>query len=243
MKMIKKISILFTLLYCMLTVVGCKEDNDNYGIPYEAYSPATVVDRGDGDYLFVLDAGARVTFEENVFKQELKDVKRIWLHYYFYEKDLQTIDGIDHIKGKLIEAYEINVADILSLEKAKEQNLLEKDSIYSINNVTMFGGNGFLTLMVNTPYVQKHAPTLNVYCDPEEQNGDTLALRLVVNRHSTSSITGNINLLKSFGLMPYASRFGGRDSLVISIREHADEKSKAISAKIGFKDMIDMFAN
>lgn len=161
-----------------------------------------------------------------------KVYKRAYVYFSYPEDRVSEENGKSVFRDVTLEGFQaVSVLDMLTKTQAEEKNLLETDSISTINNVlSAYVDNGYLTYYYNTYYMIRDGkgilPSLNLVMEQDEDNFLSWNGTLLLNMHKTGDYTKEsqssytIELFNSFDLTPLRSQYppSGLDSITINVK-------------------------
>lgn len=193
----------------------------------------TVVKDGSSYCLFADYGGLIIPDAKSVYNfsgnDGLKDGDRVYMIYQYTDDNIKNEQG----KGgyiadvELVQGQRIPKFNILMQAEAEAQNLLDKDSLFTITtdaNAISFGAyRGYLTSHFNGIFsvVSNKGvyPTLNMVYDPaENERPNELNLKVCYNRHTaTNAASSTDSFFTTYPLTPLSGRILGSDSITINI--------------------------
>lgn len=229
-KIFSKISLACAFIASMLCYTSCLEDSET---PSVGIDFANVGTTASGNWEFNLDGGATVSWSGSSNDSILKKAKRVYVYYTYYDSNVQVVNGAKHIKPEDCQVAISSIDSIYSKERLTAMKQLEEDSLFTYEGLNYSVARGYINIVTESQYADSKCPTAHLFYAPEEVTADTLAVRLVVNRHSKASFSGYVHLYYSFDLEPFESMYSSKDSIVVAV--HNGVTTNPLCCKVSTK--------
>jgi len=232
-KIIARISLACALLASLFCYASCLGDEEVSETCYTSYDFANVGVNSSGRWEFNLDSGATVKWSGSDNDSILKNLTRVFVYFTFYYSKNQTVNGVEYVNPETCEVVEIVIDSIYSKEQLTAMKQLEPDSLFTYSSLDYNVARGYINMITTSQYANAILPTAHLYYAPEEVTNDTLAVHLVVNRHSNASYAGYVSLYNGFDLEPLAPMYSSKDSIVVAVHNEvsASPYCKKVSTK------------
>lgn len=170
--------------------------------------------------------------------------ERVHLYGSYDESNVKTnADSTHTISNAILQGGTIiPTLNVLSVEEAKEANILSNDSIFDIkrfNNCWI--ANGYLNTAFNGQYSATDkgniAPSTNIMLNKDAISENSISFVLLYNRHSVKTVTaaGSADFVQSFRVSDIA--IPGNDSVLVQITAQGVSPVKLKVARKYFKSV------
>lgn len=222
----RKLTYLF-LFVTSISLVSCLNDDESehksgmYG--YYTVGPRNA----NGIYTLYGDFGCDIeptpssVYSLTQSDKGLENMERLFLSFYYYNKDAISIDGklAKIVNADLQSGIKIPTANIY-LDKEEADQELRTDTLtkvkgpHQVRSMETWATRGYLNLSITANHNGKKYPAANVYCD--SIGSDYMRVKLIYNMHDSTAV-GVDNFIYSYRLNSYSTFIPGSDSVKIEI--------------------------
>lgn len=228
----------------MLSVTSCLKEETNKNLQFSglftilgSYPSYKLLDDGGNSFFPTVESVNALTSSKGFGSN-----KRIYLYGTYTESDVKMNSDSTHTISNAIltGGTYVLTTNVLSLDEAKDANILSNDSIFDIQRINnCWIANGYLTTSINGQYSSdgKNAilPTTNAMVDSKNISENAIIFTLLYNRHSvkTTAAAGAADFLNSFDLT--GINIPGSDSVNVQINVQGADPIKFKVARKFFK--------
>lgn len=236
-----KILLAVMLLALTATITSCMPDDDDKTYHLEGYFTIT---GSNPNYILYRDGGGIITPSVSSINtltggKGFANYKRAYMYLTYKEANYSTNEKNETIidQAELQNGLYINTENIISKERADNEKITDKDSIYAIKTFeNVWAYRGYVSTIISAFYDVKDktgiTPTIKMVYSPEDVKENAIKFHIYYNRHSVegSSQYGPYSFMNSFPISEFDAIIPGTGDVEMTFEvDGAESKTIKVS--------------